>query len=247
MPDSSRLIVVSNRLPVALVREDTKWKTKRTAGGLATAMDPILKRAGGIWIGWSGAEEDLPPEAVDLLHQEQSCIAVELPADLLKKFYEGYANQALWPLFHSFTSKLQFDSESWEAYIEANRRFCSAVVREFQPGDRIWVHDYHLMLLPSMLREKPPGCSDRLFPAHPISGLGCLWHPASWGGIARGLTRRGSHFFPHAFASSTFQDVLAPSARGSEHSQPPRGAGPSGGAASTTDRHCSGRFSWIHR
>jgi trehalose 6-phosphate synthase len=76
MPDSSRLIVVSNRLPVALVREDTEWRTKRTAGGLATAMDPILKRAGGLWIGWSGTQEELPPEAGNLLRQEQSCIAV---------------------------------------------------------------------------------------------------------------------------------------------------------------------------
>src|ERR1700759_1422614 len=89
MPDSSRLIVVSNRLPVEVVRKDDKWKTKRTAGGLATAMDPILKRAGGLWIGWSGAEEELPAEALELLRQEQSCIAVELPADLQKKFYDG--------------------------------------------------------------------------------------------------------------------------------------------------------------
>jgi trehalose 6-phosphate synthase/phosphatase len=170
MSDSSRLIVVSNRLPVALVREDTEWKTKRTAGGLATAMDPILKRAGGLWIGWSGTQEELPPEAVELLLQEQSCIAVDLPADLLKKFYEGYANQALWPLFHSFASRLQFDSDSWEAYIEANRRFCSAVVREFRPGDRIWVHDYHLMLLPGMLRENLPDAAIGFFLHIPFPG-----------------------------------------------------------------------------
>ena len=170
MPDTSRLIVVSNRLPVALVREDSEWKTKRTAGGLATAMDPILKRARGLWIGWSGTEEELPPEAVEILRQEQSCIAVELPADLLKKFYDGYANQALWPLFHSFTSKLQFDSESWNAYIEANRRFCSTVVHEFQPGDRIWVHDYHLMLLPSMLRASLPDAAIGFFLHIPFPG-----------------------------------------------------------------------------
>lgn len=170
MSDSSRLIVVSNRLPVALVREGSEWTTKRTAGGLATAMDPILKRAGGLWIGWSGTEEDLPNETVELLRQEQSCIAVNLPADLLKKFYEGYANQALWPLFHSFVSKLQFDSESWEAYTEANRRFCSSVVQEFQPGDRIWVHDYHLMLLPSMLRESLPDATIGFFLHIPFPG-----------------------------------------------------------------------------
>ncbi|MDQ2843922.1 MAG: bifunctional alpha,alpha-trehalose-phosphate synthase (UDP-forming)/trehalose-phosphatase [Acidobacteriota bacterium] len=170
MPDNSRLIVVSNRLPVALVREDAGWDTKRTAGGLATAMDPILKKAGGLWIGWAGAEEELPPEAVELLRQKQSCIAVALPPDLLKKFYEGYANQALWPLFHSFTSKLQFDPESWAAYIEANRRFCSAVVHEFRPGDRIWVHDYHLMLLPGMLRESLPDAAIGFFLHIPFPG-----------------------------------------------------------------------------
>ncbi len=126
-------------------------------------MDPILKRAGGVWIGWSGTPEEPPREALDLLRQEQSCIAVDLPANILEKFYEGYANQALWPLFHSFTSRLQFDPESWEAYIEANRRFCAAVVQEFQPGDRIWVHDYHLMLLPSLLREQLPDASIGFF------------------------------------------------------------------------------------
>jgi trehalose 6-phosphate synthase/phosphatase len=170
MAENGRLIVVSNRLPVELGREGTDWKTKRSAGGLATAMDPILKRAGGVWIGWSGAKGQEPPEALELLRKEQSCIAVDLPADILEKYYEGYANQALWPLFHSFTAKLHFDSENWEAYIEANRRFCSAVVDEFQTGDRIWVHDYHLMLLPSMLRERIPEAAVGFFLHIPFPG-----------------------------------------------------------------------------
>ncbi len=163
MADSSRLIVVSNRLPVALVRNGAAWQTKRSAGGLATAMDPILKRAGGLWIGWSGVQGDTPPEALELLREEQSCIAVDLPSGVLEKFYEGYSNQALWPLFHSFTARLQFHSENWQAYIEANRIFCAAVVKEFRPGDRIWVHDYHLMLLPSMLRESLPDAAIGFF------------------------------------------------------------------------------------
>ena len=163
MTDDSRLIVVSNRLPVALSREGTEWKTKRTAGGLATAMDPILKQAGGVWIGWSGTTGEVPLEALQQLWEEQSCIAVDLPDDILEKFYEGYANQALWPLFHSFTSRLQFDPDNWQAYIEANRRFCAAVVKEFQPGDRIWVHDYQLMLLPSLLREQLPDAAIGFF------------------------------------------------------------------------------------
>lgn len=156
MSGNSRLIVVSNRLPVSLVKEETGWKAKRSAGGLATAMDPILKQGGGIWIGWSGTHDKENPEVLKLLREDQSCIAVNLPADLGEKFYEGYANQALWPLFHNFTSKLHFDTDSWEAYIAANHLFCDAVVAEFRPGDRIWVHDYHLMLLPNLLRERLP-------------------------------------------------------------------------------------------
>lgn len=119
-------------------------------------MDPILKKAGGVWIGWPGSEQPLPEEACDTLRREQSCIAVNLPPELLKKFYDGFANQALWPLFHSFTSRLHFETDEWEGYIEANQRYCSAVLEEYQSGDRIWVHDYHLMLLPGMLREKLP-------------------------------------------------------------------------------------------
>lgn len=163
MAEDSRLIVVSNRLPVSVVRNGNSWETKRSAGGLATAMDPILKRAGGLWIGWSGTKEELPPDAARVLREEQSSIAVDLPPDILEKFYEGYANEALWPLFHSFTARLQFQSENWEAYIEANRRFCSTVVDEFRQGDRIWVHDYHLMLLPSMLRERLPDAAIGFF------------------------------------------------------------------------------------
>jgi trehalose 6-phosphate synthase/phosphatase len=170
MPEQSRLIVVSNRLPVSLTKEEQGWTIQRSAGGLATAMDPILKRAGGVWIGWSGAHDEDRAEAVQLLREEQSCIAVNLPADIVEKFYEGYANQALWPLFHSFTSMLHFEAETWEAYIIANRRFCEVVVEEYKPGDRIWVHDYHLMLLPSLLRERLPDASIGFFLHIPFPG-----------------------------------------------------------------------------
>ncbi|HKE22555.1 MAG TPA: bifunctional alpha,alpha-trehalose-phosphate synthase (UDP-forming)/trehalose-phosphatase [Bryobacteraceae bacterium] len=163
MPDTPRLMVVSNRLPVSLTHEGTDWKTERSAGGLATAMDPILRRTGGIWIGWSGIKEEPVPEVLEFLRREQSCYGVHLPAEIVEKFYEGYANEALWPLFHSFVSRLRFNSESWEAYIEANERFCSAVVEAFRPGDRIWIHDYHLMLLPGMLRERIPDATIGFF------------------------------------------------------------------------------------
>ena len=156
MSEKGRLLVVSNRLPVALLQEDSEWKTKRTEGGLATAMDPILKNEGGVWIGWTGSKDEAPAAVLAKLRKEESCVAVDLPADLVDKFYEGYANEGLWPLFHTFIARFHFDSDNWRAYNEANRRFCAAVVNEYQPGDRIWVHDYHLMLLPSLLRERIP-------------------------------------------------------------------------------------------
>ena len=191
MPDHSRLIVVSNRLPVALEREGDSWNVKRTAGGLATAMDPILRRAGGLWIGWSGADE---PPAEDAIHslREQSCIAVDLPADLAARFYEGYSNGTLWPLFHSFTSRFQFDPETWDAYIEANRRFCDAVIEQHSPGDRIWIHDYHLMLASCNVARTAAGRSRGLLSAYPVSRLRYFLLTATRQRVARRFTRSGS-------------------------------------------------------
>ena len=125
-------------------------------------MDPILRRAGGLWIGWSGTDEPPSEDAIQSL-RNQSCIAVDLPADLAARFYEGYSNGTLWPLFHSFTSRFQFDPETWDAYIQVNRRFCDAVIEQYSPGDRIWIHDYHLMLVPAMLRERLPDAAVGFF------------------------------------------------------------------------------------
>jgi trehalose 6-phosphate synthase/phosphatase len=120
-------------------------------------MNPLLRRRGGIWIGWSGdTGEDQAEERRAVLQdwaRAQHCFAIDLPAEVATGFYEGYANQTLWPVFHYFPSQLKFDARGWEAYVEANRIFCRAVVDRYQSGDLIWVHDYHLLLLPQMLRE----------------------------------------------------------------------------------------------
>ena len=157
---SGRLVVVSNRLPLTLSRQDGEWRERRSSGGLATAMDPLLKGTGGIWIGWHGDQSgDTGPERQRILEKwekEDGAVSVDLPAELVTEYYEGYPNQAVWPLFHYLPSRLRFDPKSWDAYVEGNRRFCEAVVRHAGPDDRIWVHDYQLMLLPSMLRERLP-------------------------------------------------------------------------------------------
>lgn len=156
----ARLLVVSNRLPVTLKKSEGAWSAERSSGGLASAMSPILQRSGGVWIGWTGEEAALEEAERDRLLAASEAgyefRAVEMDADLGGRFYEGYPNQTIWPLFHYFPERMRFVPESWEAYLEGTRRFCEAVVRQYRPGDLIWVHDYHLMLLPEMLRERIP-------------------------------------------------------------------------------------------
>ncbi len=165
---NTRLIIVSNRLPLTLRKgDDGHWTTERSSGGLASAMNPILSKSGGDWIGWAGAggEEDQEQQRSILQDwaQKEQYFAVELPADIATGFYEGYSNQTLWPVFHNFPSQLKFDAKGWEAYVEANRIFCKAVVERYKPGDLVWVHDYQLILLPQMLRDQLPDAAIGFF------------------------------------------------------------------------------------
>lgn len=164
----NRLVVVSNRLPLTMHKVNGLWTSERSSGGLVSAMNPLLRKNPGIWIGWPGdtGEEDNSEERRAVLQEwerKEQCFAIELSADVAKGFYEGYANQTLWPVFHCFPSRLRFDAKGWESYVEANRVFCAAVVKHYQPGDLVWVHDYHLMLLPQMLRAALPDAAIGFF------------------------------------------------------------------------------------
>ncbi|HEV2880833.1 MAG TPA: bifunctional alpha,alpha-trehalose-phosphate synthase (UDP-forming)/trehalose-phosphatase [Pyrinomonadaceae bacterium] len=177
----SRLVVVSNRLPFTLKRAgDSTWRTDRSTGGLATAMGPILKRTGGIWIGWPGDSSDPQDErrqkTLKRWAERERYFAVDIPAETAEGFYEGYSNQTLWPLFHQFPSLLNFKPEHWQAYREANVRFRDVVLEHLRPNDIVWVHDYQLMLLPQLLREAVPDARIGFFlhipfPSSPIFRL----------------------------------------------------------------------------
>jgi trehalose 6-phosphate synthase/phosphatase len=153
----SRLVVVSNRLPLTLRRTAKGWAGEPSSGGLVTALGPVVQGTGGVWLGWPGEGSDRADpgreEALSSWEHEHGFVAVDLPRTLASRFYQGYPNQALWPLFHQFPSRLEYSPESWAAYVEANERFRDAVIERLRPGDLVWVHDYHLMLLPRMLRE----------------------------------------------------------------------------------------------
>ena len=155
-----RLIIVSNRLPYHLEDDGHGgFSATRSVGGLATGLGPLHEQSGNLWIGWADAGEGADAEERARLAsalEEQDCRAVFLDADDAEAYYEGLSNSALWPLFHGFPQHTRFDEAEWEAYRRVNERFRDAVVAEARPGDTLWIQDYHLMLLPSMLREAMP-------------------------------------------------------------------------------------------
>ena len=156
----SRFLVVSNRLPYQLDVQGERVDFKRGVGGMVTALDPILHATGGTWIGWSGNYEPLP-ETVRIDERGDDgkryhLRPVQLNREEIERYYLGYSNKALWPLFHYFQEHCEFDHEQWAMYEQVNRRFAEVIVQEYREGDLIWIHDYHLMLLPRMIRELLP-------------------------------------------------------------------------------------------
>jgi len=151
-----RLISVSNRLPVEVKSRSGGPRLSRSAGGLATALDSIWRYCHGLWIGWAGAADS--PNASNLLQKaargrSYSFKPVPLSRDEISKFYSGFANEIIWPLFHDMPSRCDFDPEFWEVYQRVNRRFAQAAAEAAGPKDLIWAHDYHLMLMGRYLRE----------------------------------------------------------------------------------------------
>ncbi|TYJ55489.1 alpha,alpha-trehalose-phosphate synthase (UDP-forming) [Cryptococcus floricola] len=155
-----RLIVVSNRLPVTISKDDNgEYHFKMSSGGLVSALSGCKKSMSFIWIGWPG--KDIPMadrEHVNKrLLEEYNCLAVYLSDELADRHYNGFSNSILWPLFHYHPGEMNFDAENWLAYREANMRFADTVSSMVQAGDMVWVQDYHLMLLPMLLRSMITG------------------------------------------------------------------------------------------
>lgn len=149
------LVVVSNRLPIQLEEQSGEWEVRASAGGLATA----LRGLGGkrTWIGWPGAEipTDEEPLVRELLGRD-GLVPVFLSKRQERLFYRGFCNTALWPLFHYFTSWVAYDEAEWNAYVEVNEKFAAVVAEHAPEGARVWVHDFHLMLVPALLRASRP-------------------------------------------------------------------------------------------
>ncbi len=155
-----RLLIVSNRLPITVrLAEGGAVSVEPSTGGLATGMKGPHERLRGLWIGWPGDLERLPDGArreVDRRLAELRLAGVPLSADEIARYYEGYSNAILWPLFHYSVARLPNEVSGFDTYEQVNARFADEVAARWQPGDLVWIHDYQLMLVPAMLRERVP-------------------------------------------------------------------------------------------
>jgi trehalose 6-phosphate synthase/phosphatase len=161
--DTTRLVVVSNRLSIVVKKEINKeWSIKPASGGLVTALGPVLRNRGGLWIGWLGmsAAEPLDDASLKELLAEgavetgYTLIPVALTKNEIRKYYFGFSNEILWPLFHDLSSRCNFDPAYWEVYKRVNHKFAETIAQNTrEEEDFIWVHDYQLITVSHELKK----------------------------------------------------------------------------------------------
>ena len=154
-----KTIIISNRLPLQInISEDENLEVTPSVGGLATGLKSFHQEGDSIWIGWTGlAAEDVPEgmqEKVKAEARKQACIPVSLTSEEIEKFYYGFSNRTIWPLFHYFMEYTEFQPDHWEAYKAVNQKYADAVLEHLNDDDVVWVHDYQLLLLPQYIRQK---------------------------------------------------------------------------------------------
>jgi trehalose 6-phosphate synthase len=152
-----QLLAISNRLPhLRSAAPSGAENRKKSVGGLVSALEPALARRKGIWLGWNGHFVSGTEAGFVMIDNDSSppLAWIDLPKEWHAKYYNGLANRALWPLFHSFPGHVRFAQDEWDSYQQVNDAFAAAAVDLVGPETPIWVHDYHLLLLASALRKK---------------------------------------------------------------------------------------------
>ena len=170
---AQRVVVVSNRLPFTAVEDHGKIQFQESAGGVATGLNAFLgsmrnssaRKRETVWVGWPGStirpefKETVKSKAVSQFR----CYPVFLSENEVGDFYEGFCNKTLWPLFHYFPSHARYDPQYWLQYEKVNEAFAAAVLEVAERDDVLWIHDYHLMLLPNLIRRQLPDASIGFF------------------------------------------------------------------------------------
>ena len=160
-----KLILVANRLPLKVKHDENVLSYRPSEGGLATGLSSIEEPSYKFWIGWPGIAE--PEQEVKVRIQEDlkeyKMHPVFLSEQEVKNYYEGFSNETIWPLFHYFIEHTQYNQTFWQYYQSVNKTFCRAILDHYEDGDTIWIQDYHLFLLPSLLREALPSATIGFF------------------------------------------------------------------------------------
>ncbi len=161
-----RLVIVSNRLPFIVEEENGKIKFKDSVGGLVTGINDYLDSLKSssftsipyIWVGWPGREikKEHQDELRNRAMSDYSSYPVFISKGEMDNFYNGFCNRTIWPLFHCFPDYTVYDENFWNSYKKVNYYFCDTLLKILKPDDILWIHDYHLMLLPKLIREKIP-------------------------------------------------------------------------------------------
>ena len=158
-----RLIIISNRLPFSIDREGDKLSIRQSSGGLVSAIksyfenninkDQLTEK---LWMGVADFPQEDWDQAVasHAAQQDFGIIPLYVDKDLYDSYYNGFSNSVLWPLFHYFSSLVEYESKFFDAYVLVNQQFAEKLAPLLQPDDRVWIHDYQLMLLPYLLRQK---------------------------------------------------------------------------------------------
>jgi trehalose 6-phosphate synthase/phosphatase len=172
------LITISNCLPVSASKRGESLLFESSVGGLATGLAQCYKSSPSAWVGWPGISRSrIDTREMSVIRnrlRKESCYPVHLTRYEVENHYNGFANKTIWPLFRYFPLYASsFNKTYWTTYKSVNEKFASAVSGVLRPGDKIWVHDYYLLLLPKMLRKRNPDATIGFFGA---SAINC-WRP----------------------------------------------------------------------
>lgn len=153
-----KTIIVSNRLPVKIKENNGEMEFRQSEGGLATGLGSIYRQGNNMWLGWPGVEvssEEHKSQITGKL-QEMNLYPVFLTQEEINLYYEGFSNETLWPVFHYHPTYAKYEQSYWDSYVAVNQKFKEAIFQVAEPGDRIWIHDYQLLLLPGLIRAEQP-------------------------------------------------------------------------------------------
>ncbi|MFP4367710.1 MAG: bifunctional alpha,alpha-trehalose-phosphate synthase (UDP-forming)/trehalose-phosphatase, partial [Bacteroidales bacterium] len=163
----SKLIIVSNKLPFEITDNEGKPGITEKTGGISASLNAFYKFLQCSWVGWTGNENiqinEQQKATIYKQYKEEKCHPVELNEEQICNYYYGFCNQTIWPLFHYFTQYSELNPEYWHHYLDVNRMYADKVLELAEKGDKIWVHDFHLMLVPKMIRDVNPELSIGFF------------------------------------------------------------------------------------